>query len=967
MTLENQSSIEQKWQKKWKEAKAWDTAVDNSKEKFFGNVAYPYANSVMHIGHGRTYTIADVYLRYQRLLGKNVLYPIGYHISGTPVLAVADGIKRGDEKVIAQVKEAISDYVFDEQEQEDLIKTFHDPQHIADFFSNTIEASLDSIGASISYERQFTTGESLYNAFIAWQYSKLKHLGLLKQGKYPILYSAQDENAVGEDDIKDGDIDKVSISEMTYIMAKLESSNEYLVAGTLRPDALFGITNMYVKPDMDLVKLKVNGDIWIVSKASHVKIEHQFDNVEYLSEHKGEEFIGQNVIAPITNKTVPVLSAEFCDENHATGIVFSSPADSVHDYLYLFEHTFPGKTLEEFQDKDPLQLTPITQTFDKKGEEIKYKDNIPAYSKLLQHKIYSTKGNEEKLEEMKKELYKESHFGAVMINCGDEFNKTPLKNNIGFEKTKKKLEELHLGGTLYETSRRAKTRGGDDVIVANLSGQWFLDYSDEEVKSNALKLLESAEFLPHNLKNTQKGYVNWANLRPCARKRGLGTKLPYDESWIIEPLSDSTIYQMLYMIMHILKREQIDSKQLSFEFFDYVYLGNGTLSNVSEITGVKKEIIQECREEVQYWNNVDYRYVGLPHMSNHLNYLIYHYSLIFPKSMWPTTLVVGSMMMKNGEKISKSKGNGTPLFRVKDVYGADLYRLYLITNSNYDVEMDFKDDEVEQVKKKFEKLQEIIQDSIPSPLVEYDSFNDTQKWLIAKFYTRVNTAFGFFNEMKLREAYVQIVYEFMQDLSYVQRRLYSNQANEVVKFISEDLIKVLTPVIPHTCEELWEQMGNSTFVSHESIDLEKKQYFINDEILGKEAIIEQLIKDIATQQELKKGTSLEIVVAPQFRFILFNSIDKMFKTSVSVKEMMQTLQSNFSEDSKFISKFVPKTLKSGLHFYMSQQEEVELIKGAVDFIKEEFNFTRLTVKIFEDTNIDLKQSHMPSKPLIFIS
>lgn len=966
MTLENQKSIEQKWQKKWKEAKAWDTSFKSNSEKFFINFAYPYANSVMHIGHGRTITITDVIARYQRLRGKNVLFPLGYHISGTPVLAVADGIKRGDEKTIKQVRDAISDYTKDTNEQDKLIVTFHDPQNIANFFSQTIEESLDSVGMSITYDRQFTTGEPLYNSFIGWQYEKLKENRLLKQGKYPILYSAQDENAVGEDDIKDGDIDKVGISEMSYIMFKLENQHEYLVAGTLRPDAVFGITNMYVKPEMDLVKLKVEGNIWIVSEASQVKIEHQFDDVECISKHKGSEFIDKNVVAPITNKVVPIIRGEFCDENHATGIVFSSPADSVHDYLHLFEHMFPNRSLEEFQDEEPLKLTPITQTFDKKGQEIKYKANIPAYSKLLEHKIYTTKGNEEKLEEMKKDLYKESHFGAIMINCGEEFNGTPLKNNVGFNKTKQKLQELGIGGTFYETTRRAQTRGGDNVIVANLSGQWFLDYSSQEVKEKALNLMEYMTYRPQNLKQTQIGYINWANMRPCARKRGLGTKLPYDENWIIEPLSDSTIYQMLYIIMHILRNNNLEAKQLTPEFYDYVYLGKGNIEQISKNTQISQSIIEECREEVVYWNNVDLRYTAWGHMSNHLNFLIYHYSIIFPQSMWPKQISVGQFMMRNGEKISKSKGNGTPLFRVKDIYGADLYRLYLIVTSNFDVEMDFKDDEVEQVRKKFTRIQEIMNETIHIETPNYESLSSTQKWLIAKFYIRVQEAFEYFEEIKLREAYVKILFEFMQEITYSIRRVGEKETYTALKFVIEDLIKVLTPIIPHTCEEMWEKLGKETFVSHESIDINSFNKYVLKEIVGEEEIIEQLVADIGTIQDQKRGNKLTLVIAPNKRFELFDLITELRENNTQIKEMMQKLQQGFKEDSKFISKFVPKTFKSGVHFYVSQEQEIELFEKVVEFLKEEFSFKEISIIKQEDIQTQISNSNVPSKPQIII-
>ena len=122
----DQKSIESKWQKKWKENKTFQPKIDNSKEKYFATIAYPYANSVMHIGHGRTSTATDIYARYQRVNGKNVMYPMGFHISGTPVLAVADAISKGDKKQISMTRTAIEDYIKDKKAQDELIETFKD-------------------------------------------------------------------------------------------------------------------------------------------------------------------------------------------------------------------------------------------------------------------------------------------------------------------------------------------------------------------------------------------------------------------------------------------------------------------------------------------------------------------------------------------------------------------------------------------------------------------------------------------------------------------------------------------------------------------------------------------------------------------------------------------------------------------------------------------------------------------------
>ena len=70
-------------------SKIFNIDPDFSKKKYFITVAYPYPNSPQHIGHGRTYTLADAHARYKRMKGYNVLFPMGFHYTGTPILAMS--------------------------------------------------------------------------------------------------------------------------------------------------------------------------------------------------------------------------------------------------------------------------------------------------------------------------------------------------------------------------------------------------------------------------------------------------------------------------------------------------------------------------------------------------------------------------------------------------------------------------------------------------------------------------------------------------------------------------------------------------------------------------------------------------------------------------------------------------------------------------------------------------------------
>lgn len=955
MVDKKQKEIELKWQRRWKNQEAFRTLPDKTKEKYFATIAYPYANSVMHIGHGRTGTTADIYARYQRLKGKNVLYPMGFHITGTPVLAVADAIAKGDEKQIKLTRDAISDYVKDKNEQDKLIESFKEPMNIADFFSSRIEETFDSIGLGIDWSRQFTTGDPQYNKFIEWQFKKLYDAGILTQGKYPILYSYEDQNAVGEDDIKDGDTEKVAIQDMTFILFRIKDCDDHISVATLRPDALFGATNLWVNPKMRVVRVKVNEKIWLIAKEALKKVEHQYDHVELLSEHDGKEFIGKVAISPITQREVIVAEADFTDPDFGTGLVYSSPAGSPEDFLSLQEAKEQGRLPKD------LEVINTVDNYDKKGNKIGYLGSCPAEDKLKKFGIRSFE-DKEKLELAKQELYKEEHYGGKLNSLCADFAGLPISK--AKDKIKERLKDEGLGGIYYETSRKATTRGGAKVIVAVLDEQWFLDYSKTQTKEKAFAVLDNIKYNPETLRSTQKGYLEWVQMRPCARKRGLGTRLPFDKEWVIEALSDSTIYQMFYLIADIIYKEKIDPDSLSIELFDYLFLGKGNPIMISESTKIGKHLIDKMRESIVYFKSFDLRYTAGTHMSNHLSFLIYHYGIIFEKEYWPNCITIGGLLIKDGEKISKSKGNGIPLFRIKDIYGADLYRLYVAVGANYDIEMDFRDEEIFQLEKKFNRWKYLVENAISEKKQDYEKFSDVNKWLISKFYSRLDTYFEMMEGIRIREAYVSILYEFLNDIAYHEKRTSEKETLEVLRFIIEDYVKVMTPVVPHTTEEFNEIMGNKDFVSLQSINKDYDKY-ISKEYEDIEGVCVNLLASINKTKESKKIgniSKITIVQAPKKRFELFDELFALLEKTRDFKIIMKTINDKFPEDSKFISKFVPKTLGSGLSHYMGMDEERKYLESVKDFLRKEFDSE---VEIVSSSK-DIKVNAIPGEPGVIV-
>ena len=113
-------------------------------------------------------------------------------------------------------------------------------------------------------------------------------------------------------------------------------------------------------------------------------------------------------------------------------------------------------------------------------------------------------------------------------------------------------------------------RCGTKAVVKILEDQWFLKYSNEEWKKLARECLEQEKVIPEEVRANFEYYIGWLEDWACSRRIGLGTKLPWDKQWLIEPLSDSTIYMAYYAIAKYMK--DINADDLDDTFFDDVYL-----------------------------------------------------------------------------------------------------------------------------------------------------------------------------------------------------------------------------------------------------------------------------------------------------------------------------------------------------------------------------------------------------------
>ncbi|NYT05765.1 MAG: class I tRNA ligase family protein, partial [Methanomicrobiales archaeon] len=246
------STNEDEYREKWTHIFEADP---DEREKFYLTVAYPYPSGAMHVGHGRTYIVPDVIARFWRMKGRKVLYPMAFHVTGTPVIGISKRITQADEKTIRLYRDLY-------KVPQETIDRFDDPMEIVRYFSQEYERVMRRCGLSIDWRRRFTTVDPQYSKFIEWQYLHLHEQNRVVRGAHPVKYCPQCDNPVGDHDLLEGD--KAEIIKFVLIMF---SWGDYkLPCATLRPETTYGVTNLWVNPDVRYVKVRVDGQKWILSK-----------------------------------------------------------------------------------------------------------------------------------------------------------------------------------------------------------------------------------------------------------------------------------------------------------------------------------------------------------------------------------------------------------------------------------------------------------------------------------------------------------------------------------------------------------------------------------------------------------------------------------------------------------------------------------------------------------------------------
>ena len=827
-------------------------------------------NGMLHLGHAFSLSKLEFASAYHRLKGDETLFPFAFHCTGMPIKASADKIrneiaKYGNPPVFPVIDEAEAEKIAAEKAAEaakdaalkdptkfaakkskasakagtqtyqwDIMKasgvedseilSFADPVHWLEYFPPLAKRDVTAMGCQVDWRRSFITTDvnPFYDAFVRWQFNTLKKIGKIIKAKRMAVYSPLDGQPCADHDRASGE----GVGPQEYTLVKMEAYQEslvgalsslqgkkvYLAAATLRPETMYGQTNCWVLPDGDYGAFEMaNGEVLVMCDRAARNLAYQEHTAEpgvskKLCGLKGSDLIGVAVKSPLA-----VLEKIYCLPmltilmNKGTGVVTSVPSDSPADFMAMSDLKAKAPMREKFGVKDewimPFDVVACV--------------HIPEFGDACapvvceQLKIKS-QNDKVKLEEAKHQTYLKGFTDGIMLL--GEFKGRAVKE------VKPLIKDLMIAdGTsiVYSEPEKAViSRSGDECVVA-LTDQWYLEYGEEQWLEKSRKCLEQMHTYHDESRRAFEGTLGWLRQWACSRSFGLGTRVPWDEEFLIESLSDSTIYMAYYTIAHLLQggdmygkaRPSVEPSLMTDDVWDAVFLGK----ELDATSQFPKDLLHEMRSEFEFWYPFDLRVSGKDLIQNHLTFAIYNHTAIWEgdETKWPKSFRTNGHLLLNNEKMSKSTGNFKTLKQSIEEYSSDAMRFALADAGDTIEDANFVDDTANAAILRLTKELVWIEEMLALGKSDGSRRGDKSSFADRVFENAINVAIAQtqenFEKMMFRDALKTGFYD-LQSARDAYRVLCGGDSGMHVelalKYIEVSTL-LIAPFCPHTCEHIW--------------------------------------------------------------------------------------------------------------------------------------------------------------------
>ena len=853
--------IEPAVQQYWAENKVFKAIKDTSKEKYYCLSMFPYPSGRLHMGHVRNYTIGDVVSRYQRMNGKNVLQPIGWDAFGLPAEGAA--IKN---------KTAPAKWTYENIEY--------------------MKKQLKMLGFGYDWDREIATCRPEYYKWEQWFFTELYKKGLVYKKTSTVNWCPNDETVLANEQVHEGCCWRcdtpVEQKEIPQWFIKITDYAEQLLGGldqlpqwpdmvktmqrnwigrsegveitfdvadtaekvsvyTTRPDTFYGVSYLGIAAAHPLAELAAEKNPQLaefIREAKNAKVAE----ADLATMEKKGMATGLFAIHPLTGEKLPIWVANFVLMHYGTGAVMAVPAHDQRDFEFAQKYSLPIKQVIAPLADEEIDLT--KQAFVEHGKLV----NSAEFDGL--------------------------DFDAAFNGIADKLEKL----GVGKRQVNYRLRDWGVSRQRY---------WGAPIPMLTLANGETVPAPIED-----LPIILPEDVVMDGVKSPIKADPNWA-------KTTFNGEPALKETDTFDTFMESSWYYARY-------------------------------TSPSYAEGMLD------KEEANYWLPVDQYIGGIEHATMHLLYFRFFHKLLrdagFVTSdepaqkllcqgmvladafyytsptnerIWvsPTQVTLerdekgriikatdpeGRELVHTGmTKMSKSKNNGIDPQEMVEKYGADTVRLFMMFASPAEMTLEWQESGVEGAKRFLGRVWNLVYEYSQNPAktaLDVTALSTDQKALRRDVHKTIAKVSDDIGRRQTFNTAIAAVMELMNKLT--RAPLESEQDRAVMAEALSAIVRMLYPITPHICFELWKALGNESNIDHaewvkadEAAMVEDEKLIVvqvNGKVRGKVTVAadadEETVKTVAFADEnVKKftdntqivkviyvpGKLLNVVVKPQ--------------------------------------------------------------------------------------------------------
>ncbi|EOX4865605.1 TPA: leucine--tRNA ligase [Haemophilus influenzae] len=773
--------IEPKVQQYWAENKVFKAIKDESKEKYYCLSMFPYPSGRLHMGHVRNYTIGDVISRYQRMLGKNVLQPFGWDAFGLPAEGAA--IKN---------KTAPAKWTY---------------ENIA-----YMKKQLQLLGFGFDWDREIATCKPEYYKWEQWFFTELYKKGLVYKKTSTVNWCPNDETVLANEQVHEGccwrcdtpveqkeipqwfikitdyaeqllggldtlpqwpDMVKtmqrnwIGRSEGVEITFDVADTNEKVAVYTTRPDTFYGVSYLGIAAAHPLASLAAQNNPELAAFIQEAKNAKVAEADLATMEKKGMA-TGLFAVHPLTGEKLPIWVANFVLMHYGTGAVMAVPAHDQRDFEFAQKYSLPIKQVIAPLADEEIDLT--KQAFVEHGKLV----NSAEFDGL--------------------------DFEGAFNGIADKLEKL----SVGKRQVNYRLRDWGVSRQRYWGAPIPMlTLENGDVVPAPIED---------------LPIILPEDVVMDGVKSPIKADPNWA-------KTTFNGVPALKETDTFDTFMESSWYYARYTCPQY---------------------QNGMLD----------------AEEANYWLPVDQYIGGIEHATMHLLYFRFFHKLLrdagFVTSeepadkllcqgmvladafyytsptnerIWvsPTQVTLerdekgriikatdpeGRELVHSGmTKMSKSKNNGIDPQEMVEKYGADTVRLFMMFASPAEMTLEWQESGVEGAKRFLGRVWNLVYQYQQNPAktsLDITALSAAQKSLRREVHKTIAKVSDDIGRRQTFNTAIAAVMELMNKLT--KASLESDQDRAVMAEALSAVVRMLYPITPHICFELWQALGNESAI-----------------------------------------------------------------------------------------------------------------------------------------------------------